>query len=250
VTIDKDREGEIRRLYVAEHWKVGTIVEQLGEHHDVVERVLGLRKAAKSKPAVRDAAAVVAAIPVPAPLLTYETFVAETLKQYPRLRSTRLYDMLVERGYEGSVRSVRRYVQHVRPEPKTEVFLRTEPLIAEQAQIDWGYVGKIRIDGCTRQLWVFVLVLAYSRAMWAELVIDLTASSLRRSLVRACLYFCGVTRQWLLGADPPLISASYELPLKPPASRRRRESSWGPAGRADGSRPARSGNARSRPRDR
>jgi transposase len=146
---------------------------------------------------------VVAATQVPAPLLADETFVAETLKQYPRLRSTRLYDMLVERGYEGSVRSVRRYVQRVRPEPKTEVFLRTEPLIAEQAQIDWGYVGKILIDGCTRQLWVFVIVLAYSRAMWAELVIDLTASSLRRSLVRACLYFCGVTRQWLF--DNPKI---------------------------------------------
>src|SRR6202012_583307 len=80
---------------------------------------------------------------------------------------------------------------------KSEVFLRTEPLLAEQAQIDWGYVGKIQVEGCTRQLWVFVIVLAYSRAMWAELVIDLTASSLRRSLVRACRFFGGVTRQWL-----------------------------------------------------
>jgi transposase/phosphoglycolate phosphatase-like HAD superfamily hydrolase len=203
MTVDEAREAEIRRLHFAEHWKVGTIVAQLGEHHDVVERVLGLGKAAKSKPAALDAAAVVAATRVPAPLLPYETFVAETLRQYPRLRSTRLYDMLVERGYEGSVRSVRRYVHRVRPAPKTEVFLRTEPLIAEQAQIDWGYIGKILIDGCTRQLWVFVIVLAYSRAMWAELVIDLTASSLRRSLVRACLYFCGVTRQWLF--DNPKI---------------------------------------------
>jgi hypothetical protein len=41
------------------------------------------------------------------------------------------------------------------------------------------------------------MVLAYSRAMWAELVFDLTIESLRRSLVRAARFFEGVTRQWL-----------------------------------------------------
>ena len=61
MTIDRAKEVEIHRLHFAEHWKVGTIAAQLGEHHDVVERVLGLGKAAKSKPAVLDAAAVVAA---------------------------------------------------------------------------------------------------------------------------------------------------------------------------------------------
>src|ERR1700749_2819780 len=94
MTIDEAREAEIRRLHFAEHWKVGTIVTQLGEHHDVVERVLGLGKGARSAPAVSaapaviDAAALAAAIKVPAPLLTFETFVADTLTQYPRLRST------------------------------------------------------------------------------------------------------------------------------------------------------------------
>jgi transposase len=203
MTIDEAKEGEIRRLHFAEHWKVGTIVTQLGLHHEVVERVLGLGKGARSRPAVLDAALAKAAIQVPAPLRAYETFVAETLAQYPRLCATRLYDMLVERGYEGSVRTVRRHVQRVRPAPKREVFLRIEALIAEQAQIDWAYIGKLRFSGGTRQLWVFVMVLSYSRAMWAELVIDLSASSLRRSLVRACGYFGGATRQWLF--DNPKI---------------------------------------------
>jgi hypothetical protein len=141
MTIDEAREAEIRRLHFAEHWKVGTIVTQLGEHHDVVERVLGLGKGARSRPAAVDATAaihadaLVAAIQAPAPLHGYEAFVIETLTQYPRLRATRLYDMLLERGYEGSVRTVRRHVQRVRPVPKSEVFLRVEPLIAEQAHV-------------------------------------------------------------------------------------------------------------------
>lgn len=201
--IDQAKEAEIRRFYFAEHWKVGTIATQLGLHHDVVRRVLGLDKGARSKSAAVDTATAAEAIRAPAPLDGYESFVTETLAQYPRLRATRLYDMLVERGYKGSVRTLRRFVHGVRPVPKTEVFLRTEPLIAEQAQIDWAYVGKLAVPGGTRQLWAFVMVLSYSRAIWGELVLDLSAASLRRSLVRACTYFGGTTRQWLF--DNPKI---------------------------------------------
>jgi hypothetical protein len=42
-----------------------------------------------------------------------------------------------------------------------------------------------------------------SRAMWGELVFDLTIESLRRSLVRAAMFFEGVPRQWLF--DNPKI---------------------------------------------
>ncbi|HVJ89628.1 MAG TPA: DDE-type integrase/transposase/recombinase [Labilithrix sp.] len=79
----------------------------------------------------------------------------------------------------------------------------TERLIGEQAQVDWAHVGKIKVPGGERALWVFVMVLAYSRAMWAELVFDLTSESLRRSLVRAAKFFEGITRQWLF--DNPKI---------------------------------------------
>ena len=197
MTIDQATEAEIRRLHFAEHWRVGTIVAQLGVHHEVVERVLHLGKKAASPPPSSPAEQ------VPSPVRGYETFILETLTRYPKLRSTRLYDMLRERGYTGGVRSVRRHVQQVRPAPTTEAYLRVEPLIAEQAQIDWAYVGKLSFPGGSRQLWAFVMVLAYSRALWAELVLDLTAISLRRSLVRASEYFQGTTRQWLF--DNPKI---------------------------------------------
>jgi transposase len=203
MTIDAGKEAEIRRLYFAEHWKVGTLAAQLGLHYEVVERVLGVGKGARLRSAGQLTPAVVAVDTTPAPLRGYEAFVLETLTQYPRLRATRLHDMLVERGYEGSMRTVRRHVQQVRPTPKTEVFVRTESLVAEQAQIDWAHVGNLPVAGGTRQLWAFVMVLSYSRAMWAELVIDLTAASLRRSLVRACDSFGGATRQWLF--DNPKI---------------------------------------------
>lgn len=151
-----DIETEIRRLYFAEHWKCGTIAKQLGLHHDVVMRVVSPDRAAVSRVTAGK-------------LEAFLPFIGETLERYPRLRSTRIYDMIVGRGYEGSVRTLRRHVKTVRPLSKSEVFLRTEPFVAEQAQIDWAHVGYLQVPGGKRALWAFVMVLAYSRAMWGEL---------------------------------------------------------------------------------
>ena len=41
MTISREVEAEIARLFHAEHWKVGTIAAQLGVHEDVVRRVIG-----------------------------------------------------------------------------------------------------------------------------------------------------------------------------------------------------------------
>ncbi len=185
MTVPPAIEAEIRRLFFAEHWKVGTIARQLEVHHDVVRRVLGLLP----PPEATD--------PRSQPLDLYREFIAAQLDQYPRLRATRLFDMIQSRGYRGSVRALRRWVARVRPAPQAEVFLRLQPLPGEQAQIDWAHVGALSVPGGERPLWVFLMVLAYSRALWAELVFELTTDSLCRSLVRGTTWLQGSARQWL-----------------------------------------------------
>jgi transposase len=180
-----ETEAEIVRLHYAEHWSVGTIATQIQAHPDVVRRVLGLgepRAPSQLRPRVFE---------------PYRQFIDDTLGRYPKLLATRLYDMVRERGYRGSVRTLRKYVALVRPRPKREAYLITETLPGEQAQVDWAYVGKIPVPGGERAIWLFVIVLAHSRAMWAEFVIDLTVHSLCRSLVRGAAAFGGVPRQWL-----------------------------------------------------
>jgi transposase len=174
-----------RRLFFAEHWKVGTIARQLDVHHDVVRRVLGLLPPPE------------ASAPRALRLDPYREFIAAQLKDYPRLRATRLFDMIQARGYRGSVRTLRRWIARVRPAPAGEVFLRLQTLPGEQAQIDWAHVGKVPVAGGLRSLWLFVMVLSWSRAMWAEFVFDTTVHSLLRSLARAAAFFRGATRQWL-----------------------------------------------------
>ncbi len=189
MSVSPEQATEIRRLYTAEHWKVGTIARQLHVHHDVVRRVLGLLPKRKRKSPARNRK--------PQHCDGYREFIDQQLVQYPRLRATRLYDMIRERGYAGSVRTLRHLVARIRPAPRAEVFLRLQLLPGEQAQIDWAHVGTLAVPGGERPLWVFLIVLAYSRALWAELVFELTADSLCRSLVRASTYFGGASRQWL-----------------------------------------------------
>jgi len=185
VSAPPEVEVEIRRLHYAEHWPVGTIAKQLSVHEDVVRRVLGVderRPPARPRPKLVD---------------QYAGFIAQTLERYPALRATRLYDMLRPRGYTGSVRTLREHVAAVRPRRASEAFLRVDMLIGEQAQVDWAHVGRLPVPGGERALWLFVMVLAWSRAMWAEFVFDLSVHSLLRSLSRAAIFFGGCTRQWL-----------------------------------------------------
>jgi len=198
MTIDPSKEHEIRRLHDVEKWKRGTIVAELGVHPDVVDRVLD-----------RGAERALVVAPRPSLVDPYAPFIDETLKAHPRLRATRLFDMIRGRGYEGGIAILRRHVAEVRPVPRGEVYLWTERLIGEQAQVDWAHVGSLAVTGGTRPLWVFVMLLAYSRAMWAELVFDLTVESLRRSLVRAARFFGGVTRQWLFDNPKTVVLARH-----------------------------------------
>lgn len=191
MTVALEQEADIRRLHYAEHWPVGTIAAQLSLHPDAVKRVLGLLEPRAPAP------------PRPRLVDPYRPFIDETLAKYPRLRATRLHDMLTPRGFKGGVRTLREFVASVRPRPTREAFLRVDPLIGEQAQIDWAHVGDVPVPGGFRKLWLFVMLLSWSRALWGEFIFDLTAYSLLRSLARATKHFGGSCRQWLF--DNPKI---------------------------------------------
>jgi transposase len=198
MTVPLTLEADIRRLHFAEKWPVGTICAQLHVHEEVVKRVLGLlppRRPVSPRPRLLD---------------PYADFIRETLTAYPMLRATRLYDMLHLRGFEGSVRTVREYVEPIRPRSPKEAYLRLAPLVGEQSQVDWAHAGKVKVPGGERPLWLFLLVLAYSRALWGEFVLELSTHSLLRSLQRAAAWFGGVTRQWLFDNPKTVVAERHQ----------------------------------------
>jgi hypothetical protein len=102
--------------------------------------------------------------------------------------------MVRERGYPGSAKQVERYVRTVRPAARTEAYLRLDTLPGEQAQVDWGNFGQVRIGATIRLLSCFVLVLSWSRGAYARFALDQTLESFLRGHVEAFAALGGVPR--------------------------------------------------------
>ena len=175
--------AEIRRLYFGEHWKIGTIAAALGVHHETVRVALQ-----------HDTGGVRRGVSRPSALDPFLPFIRDTLTQYPRLRATRLREMLRLRGYPGSAVQVRRLVRRLRPQTATHVYRRVVTLAGEQAQVDWWTFGTVRIGHGTRTVSGFVMVLGYSRALFALFTLDQTLESFLRGHVAAFETLGGSTR--------------------------------------------------------
>ncbi len=175
--------AEIRRLFYAEHWKVGTIAAALDLHADTVKHALR-------------AVVPVSRTPAPRVLEPYETFVRETLQRHPRLRATRLLEMLRERGFTGSIHQLRREVKALRPATR-EAFFRLTTLPGEQAQVDWASFGQVQVGRAPRALSCFVMTLSYSRAFYLEFFFDQRMENFLSAHVNAFAWFGGAARQLL-----------------------------------------------------
>ena len=153
------------------------------------------RRAARARP--RRAARAVA--DAPAARRSVPHFIDETLARYPHAaRDAPLRHARASAATAARVRTLREYVAlgaataAARGVPRAP---RRSP--ASRRRSTGPTSASSRCPGGERALWVFVMVLAYSRAMWAEFVFDLDrplALPLARARARA---FGGVTRQWL-----------------------------------------------------
>ncbi|MCK6481707.1 MAG: IS21 family transposase [Planctomycetaceae bacterium] len=181
--IPAELEAKILRLFHAEHWPVGTIARQVGVHHVTVRRVLaqaGELEAARS--------------PRPRRVDPFVPFIQETLKQYPLLRASRLYQMVRDRGYTGAPDHFRHVVALYRPRPAAEAFLRLKTLPGEQAQVDWGHFGTLRVGNAERPLMGFFVVLSWCRAVFLRFFLDARMSSFLTGHQAAFLAWGGCPR--------------------------------------------------------
>ncbi len=183
--IDPELRAAIRRLFYAEHWRIGTIAAELRLHHDTVARAVETERFVTGGCRVR-----------PTMLDPYKALARSIVDEHPKLRATRLHQMLRARGYAGSVVQLRRYLASVRP-AQGEAFLRLETMAGEQAQVDWGHFGKIQVGRAQRALSCFVLVLSWSRAMYARFALDQTLESFLRGHVLGFAALGGVPREIL-----------------------------------------------------
>lgn len=181
--ISKELEGEILRLFHAESWEKTAIAAELGVHHSVVTRVVERRREARERRKRQSL------------LDPYIPFIKEMLDRYPKLTASRLHRMARERGYAGGPDHFRHALRKMRPQAAPpEAFLRLKTLPGEEAQMDWGHFGRIRIGQANRELMAFIMVLSHSRKIFLRFYPGHSIAYFLRGHVQAFREFGGVPR--------------------------------------------------------
>lgn len=114
----------------------------------------------------------------PRKLAPYEDWLTRRVESAKPIRipATVLHREIVAMGYDGTERTVRRFIAALYPDPPPEPVVRFETAPGHQAQMDWGEyrLGK-------RKIYAFVGVLGFSRWLYVEYV-----DSMRSEVLLAC----------------------------------------------------------------
>jgi hypothetical protein len=124
--------------------------------------------------------------------------VPQTFKEYLRQRfqehglsGVRLTQGIRKMGFEGSERTVCRFLATLRVRRPSQLTIRFETPPGEQAQADWAEAGRYHLaDGAIR-VFFFVMVLGFSRALYIEFTRSMRLESLIRCHQNAFAYFGG-----------------------------------------------------------
>jgi transposase len=101
------------------------------------------------------------------------------------------------RGYAGSYALLTAYVRPRRRPRQPKATVRFETAPGQQAQVDFGQCRYAAADGTTKQVWVFVVVLSWSRAIYVEFVARADEVTFLRCHHHAFVAFGGIPRTCL-----------------------------------------------------
>ena len=108
------------------------------------------------------------------------------------LSRQRIYqDLVAGQGYSGSYSAVRDYVTKLEKRPP-KAFMVMTALPGEEAQVDFGYIGTLKVRGKARKAWVFIMSLSYSRQMHVSITLDQTIQTFIQCHTAAFNFFGGV----------------------------------------------------------
>src|SRR5260370_23146838 len=171
----------MRRRGLVGGGRIEPAARRFSVHHAVVRRALQDDAGERPK--------------IPTALEPFKPYIVERLTDLPDLTSTRLLQDLKQRGFLLGICQLRRYVAMVRAPRSRKAYLRVEVDPGEQAQVDWGSFGHIRIGATQRPLSVFSMVLSWSRALFIDFSLDPQMETFCRIHRPALASFRGVPKR-------------------------------------------------------
>jgi transposase len=148
-------------------------------------------------------------------VLPYKKQIEEWCQQ--GIQGTTMYAALKrQHGFDGSYDSVQRFVKKIKDNLSAPVTTILEFKPGECAQVDFGYGPKLldEVTGKVTKTWIFVMVLAWSRHMYAELVLHQDVETWLGCHRRAFEFFNGVPKKIIIdNAKCAITKACYYDPV-------------------------------------
>ncbi len=111
--------------------------------------------------------------------------------------ATWIYDRLVNQGYAGSYETVKRKVGKLKKYKQKIAYMRFETDPGHQAQVDFGEFQVELPDGSIKKLYLFSMILGYSRKIYTEFIERCDMPSFLDCHIHAFEYFAGIPDQIL-----------------------------------------------------
>ena len=111
--------------------------------------------------------------------------------------ATWIYDRLVNMGFTGSYEIVKRRVAQLKGRHQKVAYMRFETEPGYQAQVDFAEFQVEHADGNVEKLYLFSIILGYSRKIYAELIRHCDLTTFLDCHIRAFDYFGGVPTEIL-----------------------------------------------------
>jgi transposase len=126
-------------------------------------------------------------------------YLRERVSAFPGLTGSRLFREIRERGYAGGYTAVTDFLREIRPAMPSSFEVRFETPPGAQAQVDFAQFQVVFTDepSAPRIVWLFSMVLGYSRLIWARFVLHQDLATLLRCHVAAFEALGGVPHEVL-----------------------------------------------------
>ena len=108
-----------------------------------------------------------------------------------------IYDRLSAMGFSGSYEIVKRKVGGIKAERQKIAYMRFETEPGYQGQVDFGEFQVEGADGSIKKLYLFSMILGYSRRIYGELIEKCDLPTFLDCHIRAFEYFGGVPEEIL-----------------------------------------------------
>lgn len=132
----------------------------------------------------------------PSKLEPYKDYLVSRLTEFPELSVEALFDEILALGYGGKVSILKDFTRPYRVR-RREPVVRFETPPGLQAQVDFADLGRHEIAGVATDLYLFVMVLGFSRMLYVEAITDCRSETFLSCHVNAFHAFGGMPREIL-----------------------------------------------------